>query len=129
MSFLVVVKKVVVDQAAVPEVPEVPEVLDVDGVTVLTPAVPAVPAIPAVTHDEVDQSYVENDAGTVARVMALQSADPLAHPNLKFYSLKFNTALRPTIKTVREKSRAPAPSREIVTIEDQDGIELGSGTV
>jgi len=95
----------------------------------LTPAVPAVPEVPLVTHEEVENCYVEDAAATVAKVMAAQAADPDAYPNLKFYSLKFNAQLKPTVKDVREKGRSAAPAREVVTIEDADGTELGSATI
>ena len=131
--YLAVLKMKVIDvqfKAAIPEVPEVPEVpavLDVDGVTVLTPAVPAIPAVPAVpevpeqSHEEVRKTFLEDADAQVAR--------NLGDPMLTYYHIDFNPALRPTLKTVREKSRVAAPAKEVVTLESQDGTELGSGEV
>lgn len=111
MSFLAVTKKTVVDT------PAQPEVLDTDGVTVITPAVAAV------THEEVDQLYIEDAAAQVAINMA-------NNVGIDYYSIKVNpTTLKPTLRTVREKGRTAAPAKEVVTIEDQDGVELGSGMV
>lgn len=114
-QFLAVMEKTVVDQAYVP-----PE-LDEDNVEVT-------PEVPLITHQEIERCYVEDAPATVAMILAAQADDPDAYKNLTMYSLKFNpTTLRPTIKTVRIKSRGSAPAKELVTIEDVDGTELGSG--
>ena len=120
--FLVVLTAQVVDQ---PFVPAQEAVLDEDGNEIT----PAVPEQPLVTHDEIDQVYVEEDAATVAKVMAMQADDPEYRPNMTFYRIKFNNNLRPAIKRVRERGRAAAPARTMVTIEDQDGEELGAAEI
>jgi hypothetical protein len=139
-QFLCVVTKTVVDQnfvRAVPEVPGVPGIAEVvedltavppiAGVAAVAaiPAIPEVPEVPLVTHEEVSKCYVEDAAAQVAKHLA----DPSVNPQLKYYSLKFTAALKPQIKTVKEKGRANAPVKEIITIEDQDGNELGSSEI
>ena len=140
-QFLVVVRETIVDQAYVPGVPEVPEVPEVPAVfddsdppVEITPAIPAIPAVPAVpevplvTHQEVRNCYIEDAPAAIAKILATKDDDPTVYEDLDVYSLKFNpTTLRPTIKTVRVKSRAAAPAKELVTIEDVDGTELGAG--
>ena len=131
-QFLVVVKKTVVDQPFVAAQPEVPAVMDdtVDPPVEVTPAIPAVPEQPLITHEEVERCYIETDAAAVAKVKAAQADDPEAHADLEIWSLKFNTALRPNVRRVRIRSRAPVANvPEEVTIEDQDGDDLGVGRV
>ena len=130
--FLCVMKETVVDQVFVAAVPAIPEIVeDLTAVPSIAgvPGIPAVPEVPLVTHEEVTQVYIETAAAQVAKVLAAQTADPNAHKGMTYYHLKFNAALRPTVKTVREKGRVSAPVKEIVTIESQDGDELGSGEV
>lgn len=130
-KFLVVVEKTVVDQpfiAAVPEVPAVPEVLASDGTTVLQPAIPAIPAVaevPMVTHQEIDGTYIEDSAEQVAKNLLDDEAG--TGRNYRYYEIRFNAALMPQLHAVRLKPgpRAPAPAREVVTIE-ADGQDSGS---
>lgn len=127
-QFLVVTTQKVVDTPAVPAVAEVVEVLE--DLTTVPPTqavapVAAVAAVAEVSHEEVTRSYIEDSAEQVARNLG----DPNAPANVKYYSIKYNAQNKPMIKTVREKGRANAPVKEIVTIEDQDGNELGSATV
>jgi hypothetical protein len=131
-QFLVVITQVVVDSPAVKAVAAIPAIVEVvEDLNAVPPvvgvaavaAVPAIAAAAAVTHDEVSKAYIEDSAAQVARNIA----NPI--PNMKIYSLKYNAQLKPMIKTVREKGRASAPAKEVVTIEDQDGNELGSAEI
>ena len=128
-EFLVVVRKTIVDQAFVAAIPEKPAEMDntVDPPVEISPAVPAVPEVPLITHDEVGKVYMEKAPETIAFILDLQEKGDPAMANYDVYALDFNPQLRPTVKTVRIKSRAAAPAKELVTIETQDGIELGSG--
>ena len=125
-QFLVVVTQKVVDTPAVPAVAAVAEVVeDLNAVPPVAgvPGVAAVAAVAEVSHDEVLKAYIENSAAQVAKNLA----NPIS--GMKIYSIKYNAALKPMIKTVREKGRTNAPVKEIITIEDQDGNELGSAEI
>ena len=115
-QFLVVMKKIVVDQAFVPAE------LDVDGVTVITPEVPLI------THDEVDRTYIETAPAAIALLLDQQSKGNASALLLDIYAVSFNPGnLRPTLKDVRIKGRAAAPAKERITVETTDGTELGAG--
>lgn len=124
-QFLAVITKMVTDQNFERAVPAIPAVMDADGDIELEPAVPEVPEVPLVEHEEVDRVYIEDAPAQVAKHLA----DPAVNPNLNYYAIKFNARLKPVLKNVRERGRVAAPVKEIVTIEDQDGNELGTAEV
>lgn len=127
-QFLVVQTRKVVDTPASPAVDAIPEVVEdltANPPIVGVPEVPAVPAVAEVSHREVESSYIENSAAQVAKNVS----DPDQTPGAVYYAIKFNKQLKPVLKAVREKGRAAAPAKEIITIEDQDGNELGSAEI
>lgn len=131
-NFLVVRKKTYVDQqfeaavARVPATKAIAEDLTADPIidaVLAVPAIPAVKEVPLIEHEEVVQCFLENDAATVARHIA----DPDARPGFTYYSINFDEDLEPSFSPVREKGqRVKAPIKHILTIEDEDGNELGS---
>ncbi len=131
-NFLVVRKKTYIDQAfvaaaaKVPAVKAIAEDLTTDPVTEAVAAVAAIPAVkevPHIEHDEVVQCFLENDPAKVAKHLA----DPDARPGFTYYSINFDEDLEPMLSGVREKGqRVKAPIKHIMTIEDDDGNELGS---
>ncbi len=125
-NFLVVRKKTYVDQAfeaAVPAVKAIKEDLTTDPIILAEDAVKAVKEVPEITHDEVVQCFLENNHDAVAKHLA----DPDARPGFTYYSISFDKHLEPMLSGVREKGqRVKAPIKHIMTIEDDDGNELGS---
>jgi len=114
-NFLVVRKKTYVDQQFVAAVAKVPATDD-------QPAIPAVKEVPLIEHDEVVQCFLETDHAAVAKHLA----DPDKLPGFTYYAIVFDDDLNPSFRTVREKGRKKAPAKEILTIEDDDGNEIGS---
>ncbi len=130
-DFLVVRKKIYVDQAFEAAIAKVPaqkaikEDLTTNPIILAEDAVAAIPAVaevPLIEHEEVVQCFLENDAATVAKHLA----DPDARPGMTYYKIDFDDDLEPTLLTVREKGRKKAPAKDTITIEDEDGNELGS---
>jgi hypothetical protein len=125
-QFLVVVKKTVVDQKFVAAQPEIPEELAPDGNTVVQEFVPAVPEQPLITHEEVERSYIENDAATIAR-----NLDGNLRPEYDYYAINYNgTNLQATLQpvTIKAGPRATAPTREIIELE-AGGQDVGVAIV
>ena len=113
--FLAITFKTVVDT---PAIDEVIEDLAAD------PQVVGVAGVAAVTHDEINQVYIEDDANQIAKNIA-------ADRGYAYYSINFNPQFKPSLREVREVAggRQAGPSTEVVEIEDEDGISLGSATV
>lgn len=75
------------------------------------------------SHEVCGTVYFEDSAATVAQNMA-------NGVRIDYYAIEVDEdTFAPTIKKVREKARAPAPAYEEVTIETEDGAELGSAIV
>lgn len=113
--FLVITKRTVIDTPAQAAVPADPG----------PPPVAAIPAVAEVSHEEVNQAYIEDSATQVAINLEL----PV--PNMKMYLIKFSgPGLQASLKpvTVKGGARAAGPSREVVEIEADGGV-VGSAVV
>lgn len=128
-QFLAVTKKTVVDQPFVAADPGRPAEIDPDTGVELSPAVPPTPEQPLITHEEVDRSYIEDDAEQVARNL---EADAQGNgPGIDYYHLSFTGAqLQASLQPVNLKAgpRTAAPAREVVEIE-AGGQDVGSAIV
>lgn len=112
--FLAVTKKTVIDTPAMGEIFAQPDAV---------PPIVAVPAVPAVTHEEVDQTYIEDDSTTIARNLATGLG-------IEYYHIVFDSGLVATLASVALKTgtRVAAPAREVAEIA-AGGRDVGSAIV
>ena len=132
-QFLAVRTRTVIDQAfvaAIPTIAAIPEVVEdltesppIAGQPAV-PAIPGVKEVPEISHDEVFRCYLEDNPAQVAKHLA----DPQRN-DLTYYAINFDDDLNPSFSEVREKARKKAPAKELITIEDADGNEVGSAEI
>lgn len=114
MSFLAVTQKKVIDVEFQAEIVE-----DLDA----NPPIAGAPEVAEVSHQEVDQTYVEDSAAQIAKNLNDDRG-------IEYYGIRFNPQLKPQLHEVKLKggARASGPSTEIVEIE-ADGVDVGSAVV
>lgn len=110
--FLAVARKKVIDVAFQAEIVE-----DLAAV----PPVVGVPEIAEVSHEEVDQIYLEDAPAQVAQNMA--NGLLIKYFDISVNTTSFATTLR--VVTLKSGARAAGPTREVVEIE-ANGVVVGS---
>jgi len=91
-----------------------------------TPPVPPTPPTPAVTHEEVDNTFLETDVATIIRNLENPPENRIEYYEVQFNGPTFQATLHPV--NLKAGPRTTAPAREIAEIEAA-GQVVGSTTV
>lgn len=86
-------------------------------------ATPPVPPTPAVTHEEVDNTYLETDVTTIIRNLENPPENRIEYYEVQFNGPTFQATLHPV--NLKAGPRAAAPAREIAELE-ANGQTVGS---